>query len=156
MFCTAAILFRPAADILRRPFLPVLPTTRVFRKSVGRRCGGDGVSLLVVRCAAYAHDDPIVGDLVVAAGKRILLSDRMSRKPIQAQSGDITDHDRAKLRSGWMSASSATLIASRYFVRASPSLTRLAEPHVNAGRPSFIAIMSAIKRACLPLPLGKG
>jgi hypothetical protein len=41
--------------------------------------GGDGVSLLVVRCA-YAHDDPIVGDLVVAADKRILLSDRMSRK----------------------------------------------------------------------------
>jgi putative SOS response-associated peptidase YedK len=48
-----------------------------------------------------------------------------------------------------MSPSSAALIASRYAVRASPSLARLAEPHVNADRPSFIAIMSAIRRACL-------
>jgi hypothetical protein len=68
----------------------------------------------------------------------------------------LTDHDRAKLRSGWMSPSSAALIASRYVVRASPSLTRLAEPHVNADRPSFIAIRSAIRRACLPLPFGNG
>jgi hypothetical protein len=98
----------------------------------------------------------VVGRVVVAADERALLSVRMTCRPIEAQSGDTTDHDRAKLRSGWMSPSSAALIACRYVVRASPSLTRLAEPHVNGRRPSFIAIMSAIKRACLPLPLGKG
>src|SRR6185437_7190257 len=50
----------------------------------------------------------------------------------------------------------SAFIASRYFVRASPSLTRLAEPQVNAGRPSLIKSMSAINRACLPLLFGKG
>jgi hypothetical protein len=66
------------------------------------------------------------------------------------------DHERANVRRGWMSPLSAALMASKYLVRGSPSLTRLAEPHVNAGRPSFIAITSAIRRACLPLPLGNG
>src|ERR1700730_5206144 len=68
-----------------------------------------------------------------------------------AQTGSAhTGHERANFRSGWMSPLSAALIASRYFVRASPSLTRLAEPQVNAARPSLIKSMSAIRRACLP------
>ena len=65
-------------------------------------------------------------------------------------------HERANFRSGWMSPLSAALIASRYFARASPSLSRLTEPQVNAGWPTLIKSMSAISRACLPLPFGKG
>ena len=53
-----------------------------------------------------------------------------------------------------MSPLSAALTASRYRGRASPSLTRFAEPQENIGRPSFMASTSAIRRACLPLPLG--
>lgn len=65
-------------------------------------------------------------------------------------------HERANFRSGWMSPLSAALIASRYFARASPSLIRLTAPQVNAGWPTLIKSMSAISRACLPLPFGKG
>ena len=54
-----------------------------------------------------------------------------------------------------MSPLSAALIASKYLMRASPSLTKLVEPQENPGRPSFIRSMSAISRACLPLPFGK-
>jgi hypothetical protein len=74
----------------------------------------------------------------------------------QLQAGGATDQNGANLRSGWRSPLSAALIASRYLLRASPSSTILAEPHVNAGRPSFIASTSAINRACLPLPFGNG
>ena len=93
-----------------------------------------------------------VDRVIVAAAERIL-QDAPANQYKRNQK-ILTDQDRAKLRSGWMSPSSAAPIASRYVVRASPSLTRLAEPHVNADRPSFIAIMSAIRRACLPLRFG--
>lgn len=45
---------------------------------------------------------------------------------MQPPSGEVTDHDRANLRSGWISPVSAVLIAFRYLLRASPSLTRFA------------------------------
>jgi hypothetical protein len=62
---------------------------------------------------------------------RILLPITLIRRRTQPESGAVTDHDRANLRSRWMSPLSASLIASRYLSRASPSLTRLAEPQVN-------------------------
>jgi len=64
------------------------------------------------------------------------------RSRTQLQSGAATDHNRANFRSGWTSPLSAALAASRYLLRASPSSTRLTEPHANAGRPSFIASTS--------------
>ena len=66
------------------------------------------------------------------------------------------DHERAKSRSGCISRLSAARTASRYLVRAVLSFTRFAAPQVNVGRPSFMTSMSAIRRACLPLPFGNG
>ena len=80
------------------------------------------------------------------------LRSKASCSPRKAQ----RDHDRANLRRGWMSPLSAALIASRYPVRASLSLTRFAEPQENVGRLSLMASTSAIRRACLPFPLGNG
>ena len=65
-------------------------------------------------------------------------------------------HERAKMSRSFMSPSSAARIASKYFARASPALTRSLAPHVNEGCPSFMTSKSAIKRACLPLPFGNG
>lgn len=55
-----------------------------------------------------------------------------------------------------MSPASAAFNALMYAFLALPGLTKLALPQVNSGRASFRAIMSAYKRACLPLPLGNG
>ena len=65
-------------------------------------------------------------------------------------------HERANSSSGWMSPLSAARWASKYRARASPCVMRSLEPHVNAGPPSFIMSRSAMRRACLPLPFGKG
>jgi len=87
---------------------------------------------------------------------RILPSITVTRRRTHPQSVGSTNYDRENWRRGWMSPLSAVLITSRYLLRASPSLTRLAEPQVNAERPSLIASTSAINRACLPLPFGNG
>jgi hypothetical protein len=55
----------------------------------------------------------------------------------------------------FLKSASRTRRASKYVSRGGPVFTRLARPHVNLGRPCFVAKTLARSLACLSFPLGK-
>jgi len=135
---------------------------RELSGGLGRWKGGKGSGVTCAACTATGHT---IGDAAGVPPPLPPLMTLLFMNMVSAD-GDLQivrcddsghgHHERAKVRRSFRFPASAARIASRYFVRASPALTRSLAPHVNERCPSFVTSKSAIKRACLPLPLGNG